>query len=174
MPHEENKRRSRKEHQRSRPTTITTLPWGPLEHQEGPFHPLCLAASKALHMKRSSVCNKLGVRLSGTCMPSHPGRETNTTATRHHAEEDEQQWSSWLGRSTSKEHETLLELMERHDAQAGKVLIPRCHSPKGFCTIISREIHTFSDSRKEAIAAAVYLREFNGDGVVSISLPFGW
>ena len=129
MPHEEKRRRLRKEHQRSRPTTIATLPWGPLEHQEGLFHPLCLAASKALHMKRSSLRNKLGVQPSGTRIPSHPGRETNTTATRYHAEEGEPQWSSWLGRSTSKEHETLLQLMERRDAQAGKVLIPRCHSP---------------------------------------------
>ena len=119
MPHEENRRRLRKEHQRSRPTTIATLPWGPLEHH----------ASKALHMDRSSVCNRLSVRASGTCIPSHPGRENNTTATRHHAEEGEGQLSSWLGRSTSKEHETLLQLMERRDAQAGKVLIPRCHSP---------------------------------------------
>ena len=78
MPHEENRRRLRKEHQRSRPTAIATLPWGPLEHQEGLFHPLCLAASKALHMDRSSVCNKLSVRASGPCIPSHPGRENNT------------------------------------------------------------------------------------------------
>ena len=148
MPHEENRRRLRKEHQRSRPTTIATLPWGPLEHQEGLFHPLCLAASKALHMDRSSVCNKLSVRASGTCIPSHPGRENNTTATRHHAEEGERQLSSWLGRSTSKEYETLLQLMERRDAQAGKVLIPRCHSPKGFSTIIRREIHFLTQERK--------------------------
>ena len=113
MPHEENRRRLPKEHQRSRPTTIATLPWGPLEHQEGLFHPLCLAASKALHMKRSSLYNKLGVQPSGTRIPSHPGKETNTTATRYHAEEGERQWSSWLERSTSKEHETLLELMKR-------------------------------------------------------------
>ena len=57
MPHEENRRRSPKEYQRSKPTTIATLPWGPLEHQKGLFHPLCLAASKALHMKRSSLRN---------------------------------------------------------------------------------------------------------------------
>ena len=174
MPHEENRRRSRKEHQSSRPTTIATLPWGPLEHQEGLFHPLCRAATKARHMKRSSLCNKLVVQLSGTRIPSHPGRETNTTETRHHAKEGERQWSSWLGRSTSKGHETLLQLMERRDAQAGKVLIRRCHSPKGFSTMIRREIHTFSDSRKEATAAAVYLRELNSDGVVSVSLLFGW
>ena len=171
MPHEENRRRLRKEHQRSRPTTIATLPWGPLEHQEGLFHPLCLAASKALHMDRSSVCNKLSVRASGTCIPSHPGRENNTTATRHHAEEGERQLSSWLGRSTSKEHETLLQLMERRDAQAGKVLIPRCHSP---IQHYHKKRDTFSDSRKEAIAAAVYLHAFNNDGVVSVSLLFGW
>ena len=40
--------------------------------------------------------------------------------------------------------------------------------------MIRREIHTFSDSRKEATAAAVYLRELNSDGVVSVSLLFGW
>ena len=55
-------RRSRQEHQRSRPTprctTIATLSWGPLEHREGPFHLLCLPARKALHTERSSVCNK--------------------------------------------------------------------------------------------------------------------
>ena len=54
-----------------------------------------------------------------------------------------------------------------------EVLIPRCHHPKGFGTVTRREIHAFSDASKEAIGAAVYLREFNNDGVVSVSLLFG-
>ena len=54
-----------------------------------------------------------------------------------------------------------------------EVLIPRCHHPKGFGTVTRREIHAFSDVSKEAIGAAVYLREFNNDGVVSVSLLFG-
>ena len=53
-----------------------------------------------------------------------------------------------------------------------EVLIPRCHHPKGFSTVTRREIHAFSDASKEAIEAAVYVREFNNDGVVSVSLPF--
>ena len=81
-------RRLCQEHQRSTPTprftTITTLSWGPLEHQEGPFHLPRLAARKALHTERSSVCNKLSVRPSGIRIPSHRGKETNTTANRHH------------------------------------------------------------------------------------------
>ena len=81
-------RRLCQEHQRSTPTprftTITTLSWGPLEHQEGPFHLPCLAARKALRTERSSVCNKLSVWPSGIRIPSHPGKETNTTANRHH------------------------------------------------------------------------------------------
>ena len=35
------------------------------------------------------------------------------------------------------------------------------------------EIHAFSDASKEAMGAAVYLREFNNDGVVSVFLLFG-
>ena len=54
-----------------------------------------------------------------------------------------------------------------------EVLIPRCLHPKGFGTVTRREIHAFSDASKEAIGAAVYLREFNNDGVVSVSLLFG-
>ena len=54
-----------------------------------------------------------------------------------------------------------------------EVLIPRCHHPKGFGTVTRREIHAFSDASKEAIGATVYLREFNNDGVVSVSLLIG-
>ena len=71
-------------------TTIATLSWGSVEHREGRFHLPCLAARKALHTERSSVCNKLGARPSWICIPSHPGRET-----RHHGGEGERQRSSW-------------------------------------------------------------------------------
>ena len=54
-----------------------------------------------------------------------------------------------------------------------EVLIPRCHHPKGFGTVTRREIHAFSNASKEAIGATVYLREFNNDGVVSVSLLLG-
>jgi len=77
-------------------TTILTLSLGSVEHREGPFHLPCVAARKALHTEWSSVCNKLGARPSWICIPSHPGRETNTTAIRHHGGEGERQRSSWM------------------------------------------------------------------------------
>lgn len=54
-----------------------------------------------------------------------------------------------------------------------KVAFPRCYHPKGFGTIERREIHAFSDASKDAIGTAVYLREINSEGDISVSLLFG-
>ena len=55
-----------------------------------------------------------------------------------------------------------------------KVSIPRCYNPLGFGTVRERrEIHAFSDTSKEAIGTAVYLREVDCVGEVSISLLYG-
>lgn len=53
------------------------------------------------------------------------------------------------------------------------VSIPRCYHPEGFGPVKRREIHAFADASKEAIGTAVYLRETNSGGDVSVSLLFG-
>ena len=58
-------------------------------------------------------------------------------------------------------------------ADLEKVAVPRCYHPIGFGTVVRREIHAFSDASKDAIGAAVYLRQVNEKGEVSISLLFG-
>lgn len=77
--------------------------------------------------------------------------------------------------------ESLRENMKDHWSQwrdvlprLEEVLIPCCHHSKGFDTVTWREIHAFSGASKEAIRAALYLCEFNKDGVVSLSILFGW
>ena len=54
-----------------------------------------------------------------------------------------------------------------------KVVFPRCYHPKGFGTVKRRKIHAFSDASKDAIGTAVYLREINSEGDISVSLLFG-
>ena len=54
-----------------------------------------------------------------------------------------------------------------------KVAFPRCYHPKGFGTVERREIHAFCDASKDAIGTAVYLREINSEGDISVSLLFG-
>ena len=54
-----------------------------------------------------------------------------------------------------------------------KVSIPRCYHHRGFGTVERREIHAFSDASKEAIGTAVYLREVDGGGEISVSLLYG-
>ena len=54
-----------------------------------------------------------------------------------------------------------------------KVSIPRCYHSRGFGTVERREIHAFSDASKEAIGTAVYLREFDSGGEISVSLLYG-
>ena len=54
-----------------------------------------------------------------------------------------------------------------------KVVFPRCYHPKGFGTVEHREIHAFSNASKDAIGTAVYLREINSEGDISVSLLFG-
>ena len=54
-----------------------------------------------------------------------------------------------------------------------KVSIPRCYHRRRFGNVERREIHAFSDTSKEAIGTAVYLREFNSGGEISILLLYG-
>ena len=54
-----------------------------------------------------------------------------------------------------------------------KVSIPRCYHRREFGTVERREIHAFSDASKEAIGTAVYLREVDGEGEISVSLLYG-
>ena len=51
--------------------------------------------------------------------------------------------------------------------------IPRCYHHRGFGTVERREIHALSDASKEAIGTAVYLREVDGGGEISVSLLYG-
>ena len=56
-----------------------------------------------------------------------------------------------------------------------KVSIPRCYHPLGFGTVRERrEIHAFSDTSKEAIGTAVYLREVDCVGEIRLSLLYGF
>ena len=54
-----------------------------------------------------------------------------------------------------------------------KVSIPRCYHRREFGTMERREIHAFSNTSKEVIRTAVYLREVNGEGEISVSLLYG-
>ena len=54
-----------------------------------------------------------------------------------------------------------------------KVSIPRCYHRLGFGTVERREIHAFSDAGQEAIGTAVYLREVDCVGEISVSLLYG-
>ncbi|KAK3727498.1 hypothetical protein QZH41_018364 [Actinostola sp. cb2023] len=53
------------------------------------------------------------------------------------------------------------------------VSVPRCYRPKEFGTVKRAELHAFSDASQDAIATAVYLREFNQDNDVSVTLVYG-
>lgn len=52
------------------------------------------------------------------------------------------------------------------------VSIPQCYHRRGFGTVERREIHAFSDASKEAIGIAVYLREVDTGGEISILLLY--
>ena len=54
-----------------------------------------------------------------------------------------------------------------------KVSIPRCYHRREFGTMERRELHVFSDASKESIGTAVYLREVDGGGEISVSLLYG-
>lgn len=88
---------------RDRCTANTTFPWGPLGYRERQFHLPCFIARKALHAERSVVHHKLCVRPTRARISSNLGRQANTTATRHHGKEGQQQQSPWLGRPTPGE-----------------------------------------------------------------------
>ena len=134
--------------------TVCGISCDSLEHQEGPFHIPCLSARKVLYANRSSVCNKLGVRPSGICIPSHPGREANPHSNS----------SSWGRRWMAtiplvgmnhfwRTWNTTGVNGETYSPSWKKVLIPCCHHPKGFDTVTWREIHAFFSASKEAIRA---------------------
>ena len=53
------------------------------------------------------------------------------------------------------------------------VHIPRCYRPTDFGVPTRAELHGFSDASKDAIGAAVYLKLWNGNGVVSVSFVYG-
>ena len=68
----------------------------------------------------------------------------------------QQRWSRWK--------ESLFELED--------ICIPTCYHPEAFGKTKRAEIHAFSDASDKAIGTAVYLRQENHEGVVSISLLF--
>ncbi|KAK3727952.1 hypothetical protein QZH41_004896 [Actinostola sp. cb2023] len=53
------------------------------------------------------------------------------------------------------------------------VSVPRCYHPEEFGTITRAELHAFSDASQDAIGAAVYLRLFNNNNEVAVSLVYG-
>jgi len=141
-----------------------------LEHREGPFHIPCLSARKVLYANRSSVSNKLGVRPSGICVPSHPGREANPHSNS----------SSWGRRWTATIPLVGMNHFRRTCNTTG--VNGETYSPSWkkywflAATILKdlnggRYMHFPVQARKPS---EPYLCEFNKDGVVSLSLLFGW
>lgn len=53
------------------------------------------------------------------------------------------------------------------------VSVQRCYHPKSFNRVIRSEVHAFSDASKDATGAAVYLRQVDGTGAVSVTLAYG-
>ena len=69
-----------------------------------------------------------------------------------------QRWRGWRDVLSDREKES----------------IPQYYHRRGFGTIKQRGIHAFSDTSKEAIGTAVYLREVNGGGEIRVSLLYIW
>ena len=53
------------------------------------------------------------------------------------------------------------------------ISVPRCYHPKKFGPVVRTEIHAFSDTSKDAIATAIYFRQIDSKGVVSVAFAFG-
>jgi hypothetical protein len=53
------------------------------------------------------------------------------------------------------------------------VSVSRCYHPRNFGRVARSEIHAFSDASKDAIATAVYLKQVNEEGEISVSMAFG-
>ncbi|KAK3743580.1 hypothetical protein QZH41_001384 [Actinostola sp. cb2023] len=53
------------------------------------------------------------------------------------------------------------------------VSVPRCYRPKEFGAARRAELHAFSDASQDAVAAAVYLRIFNENNDVTVTLVYG-
>ena len=51
--------------------------------------------------------------------------------------------------------------------------MPRCYHPKDFGSVTRAELHAFSDASQDAIATAVYLRQFNEANDVCMALVYG-
>ena len=54
-----------------------------------------------------------------------------------------------------------------------KLFIPRCLKPKGFGTIISRQLHMFSDASEEGYGVVAYLHTENSEGVIHCGFVMG-
>ena len=149
--------------------TVCGISCHSLEHREGPFHIPCVSARKVLYANRSSVCNKLGVRPSGICIPSHPGREANPHSNSsswgrrwmatvplvgmNHF------WRTW--NTTGVSGETYSPSWKKYWFLVATILKDLTLSQGG------RYMHFPMQARKPS---EPYLREFNKDGVVSLSL----
>lgn len=53
------------------------------------------------------------------------------------------------------------------------VSVHRSYKPKGFGSVRRAELHVFSGASQDAVAAAVYLRVFNENDDVSVTLVYG-
>ena len=53
-----------------------------------------------------------------------------------------------------------------------KVSVRRCYHPKSFSRVARNEVHAFSDASKDAIVTAIYLRQVDQEGKVSVTLAF--
>ena len=54
-----------------------------------------------------------------------------------------------------------------------EVSVDRCYHPKDFGRVTRNKLHAFADASKDAVGAAVYLKQVSGSGEVSVNLAFG-
>lgn len=54
-----------------------------------------------------------------------------------------------------------------------EVSVDWCYHPKNFGRVTRRELHSFADPSKGAIGIAVYLKQVDEKGEVSVNLAFG-